>query len=298
MSARPGYREFYVDVATDPSAHDLVHVSRSRSVPRPRQQAWGCDPDCYYLVLSSYDDGELARLGPGRPTCTPIRHAIERGFRRFDFTIGDEPYKRDWSDIEIKTPRSSLGGDGPGFSCSGDDTHVSPDQAVHQAVAGNVARIQQSQGAGRLDQAPLTTRCAEGKQPMRHTEICIVGGGLAGSTAAAMLGRAGIDALLIDPLRSIRRIFAARSSTDRRFVFCTRPALPRRPAGGDARRRSVDRAPRPSGRQTAQRPVRHSLRGLVNTLRGEIPERTIFVHGKAAGISTAAIAKPSRFERG
>jgi 2-polyprenyl-6-methoxyphenol hydroxylase-like FAD-dependent oxidoreductase len=34
---------------------------------------------------------------------------------------------------------------------------------------------------------------------MRYTDIAIVGGGLAGSTAAAMLGRAGIPAILIDP---------------------------------------------------------------------------------------------------
>jgi 2-polyprenyl-6-methoxyphenol hydroxylase-like FAD-dependent oxidoreductase len=34
---------------------------------------------------------------------------------------------------------------------------------------------------------------------MRHTDIAIVGGGLAGSTAAAMLGRAGHDGVLIDP---------------------------------------------------------------------------------------------------
>jgi 2-polyprenyl-6-methoxyphenol hydroxylase-like FAD-dependent oxidoreductase len=34
---------------------------------------------------------------------------------------------------------------------------------------------------------------------MRHTDIAIVGGGLAGSTAAAMLGRAGHDAILVDP---------------------------------------------------------------------------------------------------
>lgn len=33
---------------------------------------------------------------------------------------------------------------------------------------------------------------------MRHTDIAIVGGGLAGSVAAAMLGRAGFDALVID----------------------------------------------------------------------------------------------------
>lgn len=36
-------------------------------------------------------------------------------------------------------------------------------------------------------------------KPMKYTDIAIVGGGLAGSTAAAMLGRAGIAAVLIDP---------------------------------------------------------------------------------------------------
>src|SRR3954469_14983845 len=34
---------------------------------------------------------------------------------------------------------------------------------------------------------------------LRHTDVVIAGGGLAGSVAAAMLGRAGIDAVLVDP---------------------------------------------------------------------------------------------------
>jgi 2-polyprenyl-6-methoxyphenol hydroxylase-like FAD-dependent oxidoreductase len=34
---------------------------------------------------------------------------------------------------------------------------------------------------------------------MRYTDIAVVGGGLAGSIAAAMLGRAGISAILVDP---------------------------------------------------------------------------------------------------
>ena len=34
---------------------------------------------------------------------------------------------------------------------------------------------------------------------MRYTDVAIVGGGLAGSTTAAMLGRAGIPAIMIDP---------------------------------------------------------------------------------------------------
>jgi len=34
---------------------------------------------------------------------------------------------------------------------------------------------------------------------MKYTDIAIIGGGLAGSTAAAMLGRAGIATILVDP---------------------------------------------------------------------------------------------------
>ena len=38
---------------------------------------------------------------------------------------------------------------------------------------------------------------------MKYTDIAIIGGGLAGSTAAAMLGRAGICIGLIDPARDL-----------------------------------------------------------------------------------------------
>ena len=58
---------------------------------------------CYYLVLSSYQDGEIAQYGPGRAHLHElIRQAIERGIGRFDFTIGDELYKKTWADIEMK----------------------------------------------------------------------------------------------------------------------------------------------------------------------------------------------------
>jgi CelD/BcsL family acetyltransferase involved in cellulose biosynthesis len=59
--------------------------------------------DCYSLILSSYQDGDIARFGPGRAHLHELlRQTIERGFRCFDFTIGDEPYKRDWCDTEMK----------------------------------------------------------------------------------------------------------------------------------------------------------------------------------------------------
>jgi CelD/BcsL family acetyltransferase involved in cellulose biosynthesis len=30
-----------------------------------------------------------------------MRHSLEQKLKLFDFTVGDEPYKRDWCDIEI-----------------------------------------------------------------------------------------------------------------------------------------------------------------------------------------------------
>ena len=57
--------------------------------------------DCYYHVLASYDDGEVSRFGPGAAHLRELlQYALRRGCKRFDFTIGDEPYKRDWCETE------------------------------------------------------------------------------------------------------------------------------------------------------------------------------------------------------
>ena len=101
--AQPGYREFFVAIATDPGMRELIHVSRLDVGATTVATNVGLKfRDCYYLILSSYDDGELARFGPGRAHLHELlRNAIDGGFARFDFTVGDEPYKRDWSDTEL-----------------------------------------------------------------------------------------------------------------------------------------------------------------------------------------------------
>ena len=100
---RPGYREFFLDVATDHNVGALTHVSRLDVGTMSAAANLGLTfRDSYYLVLSSYHDGEIARFGPGRAHLHELmRHAINRGFSRFDFTVGDEGYKRDWSDTEV-----------------------------------------------------------------------------------------------------------------------------------------------------------------------------------------------------
>jgi CelD/BcsL family acetyltransferase involved in cellulose biosynthesis len=102
--ARPGYREFFVDLATDPALAGYVHVARMSVGPTIAATSFGLvHRGCYYLMLSSYVDGEIAKYGPGRAHLHELlRRAIGRGLVYFDFTVGDESYKREWSDVELR----------------------------------------------------------------------------------------------------------------------------------------------------------------------------------------------------
>jgi len=96
------HTEFFRDIATAARTRGLVHLSRVDV-----GEVWAATNlgltfgDCYYHVLASYDDGEVSRFGPGAAHLRELlQYAIRRGCKRFDFTIGDEPYKRDWCDTE------------------------------------------------------------------------------------------------------------------------------------------------------------------------------------------------------
>jgi CelD/BcsL family acetyltransferase involved in cellulose biosynthesis len=101
--ARPGQREFFLAVAKDPAMSNIVHVSRLDVGNEMAATSIGLKHrGCYYLILSSYTPGTLSRFGPGRAQLNELMgHAIRQGIHEFDFTVGDEPYKRDWSDREL-----------------------------------------------------------------------------------------------------------------------------------------------------------------------------------------------------
>jgi 2-polyprenyl-6-methoxyphenol hydroxylase-like FAD-dependent oxidoreductase len=123
---------------------------------------------------------------------------------------------------------------------------------------------------------------------LRHSDVVIAGGGLAGSLAAAMLGRAGIDAVLVDPhpvyppdfrcekvdniqLQTLRLTGLAPA-----VIAASTPA----PDCLVARRgRIVDLLP-----GVTQRGILYDA--LVNTVRSQIPQRTDFIHAKITGLST------------
>jgi CelD/BcsL family acetyltransferase involved in cellulose biosynthesis len=100
MFALPGRRDFFFALATNPRTRHLTHVSRldvgSTWAAINLGLVFG---DCYYHVLASYDDGEVSRFGPGAAHLRDLLcYAVERGLRCFDFTIGDERYKLEWSE--------------------------------------------------------------------------------------------------------------------------------------------------------------------------------------------------------
>ncbi len=101
--ARPGYQAFFRDIATDPATRGMVHVSHLDVAATLAAANFGLMwRGRYYHILASYDAGPVSRFGPGAAHLRALmQHAIERGCTVFDFTIGDEPYKREWADTEL-----------------------------------------------------------------------------------------------------------------------------------------------------------------------------------------------------
>ena len=102
--ARPGYRDFFETLAASETTKHIVHVSRLDVGDTPAAINLGLVfQGTYYHVLASYGDGEASKFGPGAAHLRDLMsYAIDRDCAIFDFTIGDEPYKREWSDTELQ----------------------------------------------------------------------------------------------------------------------------------------------------------------------------------------------------
>src|SRR3954467_9181693 len=126
-------------------------------------------------------------------------------------------------------------------------------------------------------------------QRMRQTEILIAGGGLAGSTAAAMLGRAGLSAVLIDPHPVYPPDFRAEK------LDSGQTAILRKTGVGDAvlRAATLDGETWVArfGRLIEKRPGdQHGILydTMVNTMRGEILPEVELIHAKVMDVLTSA----------
>jgi CelD/BcsL family acetyltransferase involved in cellulose biosynthesis len=100
--AKPGHREFFLDLATSPHTRHLVHVSALEVGPSLAAINLGFEfRDRYSLFLVSYDRA-FARLSPGVIHLNKLmQRAIERGMRVFDFLVGEQRLKLEWTDRSI-----------------------------------------------------------------------------------------------------------------------------------------------------------------------------------------------------
>ncbi len=102
---QPGVRDFYMELATSEATKGFIHVARLDVGGKVAAANWGISfGGRYHYVLASYaENEEFSKRGPGMVQLMELmRHATETGHTEFDFTIGDESYKEDWCEVEIR----------------------------------------------------------------------------------------------------------------------------------------------------------------------------------------------------
>ena len=123
---------------------------------------------------------------------------------------------------------------------------------------------------------------------MREADIAIVGGGLAGSTAAAMLGRAEHDVVLVDPHASYPKDFRCEKLDTAQVELLRKTGL----AEALYRASTIDHEVwiARAGRVVERKPSGQYdilYDAMVNTVRAQIPASVPFFVAKASAIATS-----------
>jgi 2-polyprenyl-6-methoxyphenol hydroxylase-like FAD-dependent oxidoreductase len=123
---------------------------------------------------------------------------------------------------------------------------------------------------------------------MRHTDIAVVGGGLAGSIAATMLGRAGLRVALIDPHTNYPPDFPCEKLDETQIRLFGKTGL----ADSVRRAATIDGQVwiAQFGRVVEKRPSAQwniLYEALVNVIRKQVPESVAFLCAKASTIMSS-----------
>jgi CelD/BcsL family acetyltransferase involved in cellulose biosynthesis len=112
-----GVKEFYRQAYKHFRGTYLTHLSALTCNGQIIATHWGIvQADRYYWLMPSYAGGEMATFSPGRILQEKlIKWCIENNMAVFDFTVGDEQYKKAWANKSLKlyefTKSKSLLGD-------------------------------------------------------------------------------------------------------------------------------------------------------------------------------------------
>ncbi len=120
---------------------------------------------------------------------------------------------------------------------------------------------------------------------MSCVDVAVVGGGLSGSTAAAMLGRAGISAVLIDVHQAYPNDFRAEKIVDLQIPLLKSTGVAKSVLSAATADEEVWIAcfgRIVEARRNGQYNIFYDT--LVNAVRADVPANIEFIHGKVAGI--------------
>jgi CelD/BcsL family acetyltransferase involved in cellulose biosynthesis len=104
FSSSSSARRFYAEAAQKYAERGMLDLTLLEVDGRPVAGSLGfVDGDTYYYYLPAWEP----ELAPLAPSSLLLAHLVERayglGLRRFDFMLGDEPYKTRWSNEERET---------------------------------------------------------------------------------------------------------------------------------------------------------------------------------------------------
>ncbi|WP_224963349.1 GNAT family N-acetyltransferase [Geomonas subterranea] len=104
---RPGYDEFYrVEASENPHAHISCLTLDGKIIAVHFGYLYG---DRFYYLMPAYDPS-YAKYSPGRVlTYFLLEHCYSRGVQVFDFALGAEPYKYEWTADQVEES-SFIGG--------------------------------------------------------------------------------------------------------------------------------------------------------------------------------------------
>jgi CelD/BcsL family acetyltransferase involved in cellulose biosynthesis len=110
FSSSAAARRFYADACTRYAARGLLDLTLLEVDGRPVAGSLGfVDRETYYYYLPAWEP----ELAPLAPSSLLLAHLVERayelGLRRFDFMLGDEPYKARWATEERETVNLVVG---------------------------------------------------------------------------------------------------------------------------------------------------------------------------------------------
>lgn len=99
-----GVRELFSHPTAELRRSGMLHVSALEVGGNAVTTHWGMKHgDRFYYYMPSYADGPWMRYSPGRLLLFELfKWSFENGVKVFDFTIGDESYKKDWCDREVQ----------------------------------------------------------------------------------------------------------------------------------------------------------------------------------------------------